>query len=81
MCPPDVLPIPEGFGGTCGFEQSVAQPRCIAPLKIESLAEYPGLMPTARVRLAQAIVRNLADIEDSLIAVRQKRRHAGARTS
>ena len=43
MCPPGVLPIPEGFGGTCGFEQSAAQPRCIAPLKIEDLAEYPAL--------------------------------------
>ncbi len=30
MRPPGVLPILEGFGGTRGFEQSVAQPRCIA---------------------------------------------------
>ena len=51
MRPPSVLPILEGFGGTCGFEQSVAQPRCIAPLKIEGLAEYPGLIATESVRL------------------------------
>ena len=53
MRPPSVLPILEGFGRTRGIEQSVAQPRCIAPLKIEGLAEYPGLMPTPRTRGVQ----------------------------
>jgi hypothetical protein len=33
------------------------------------------------VQRVQAIILNLADIEDSLIAVRQTRRHAGAQTS
>jgi len=75
MCPPGVLPIPEGFGGTCGFEQSAAQPRCIAPLKIEDLAEYPGLMPTSRMQWVQTIVLDLTHIEDCLIAVWQALRH------
>jgi hypothetical protein len=77
MRPPSVLPILEGFGGTCGFEQSVAQPRCIAPLKIEGLAEYPGLMPTSRMRGVQTIVLDLTHIEDCLIAVWQTLRHRG----
>jgi hypothetical protein len=70
MRPPGVLPILKGFGGTCGFEQSVAQPRCIAPLNIEGLAEYPGLMPTSRMRGVQTIVLDLTHIEDCLISVR-----------
>ena len=77
MRPPNVLPILEGFGGTCGFEQSVAQPRCIAPLKIEGLAEYPGFMPASRMRGVQTIVLDLTHIEDCLIAVWQTLRHRG----
>ncbi len=77
MRPPSVLPILEGFGGTGGFEQNFAQPRCIAPLKTKGLAEYPGLMPTSRMRGVQTIVLDLARIEDCLIAVWQTRRHRG----
>jgi hypothetical protein len=75
MRPPGVLPILEGFGGTC--EQSIAQPRCIAALKIEHLSEYPGLMPASRMRGVQTIVLDLAQIEDCLIAVWQTLRHRG----
>ena len=45
------------------------------------LAEYPSLVTTARVRRAEAIVLNLADIGDSFIAVPQTGRHGGDRTS
>ena len=31
------------------FEQDATQPGCVAALRIESLAEYPSLVPTARV--------------------------------
>jgi hypothetical protein len=27
----------KGLPGTCGFEQNIVQPPCIAPLKIEGL--------------------------------------------
>lgn len=77
MGPPSVGRNLEGLVGACGFEQNVAQPRCIGLLKIEGLAEYPGLVPASRVRQAQAIVPDLANIEDRLIAVRQTRRHGG----
>ena len=77
MRPPGVLPILEGFGGTCGIEQSIAQPRCITALKIERLSEYPGLMPASRMRGVQTIVLDLAHIEDCLIAVWQTLRHRG----
>jgi hypothetical protein len=75
MRPPSVVPILEGFGGTCGFEQSVAQPGRIAPLKIEGLAEYPGFMPASWMRGIQTIVLDLTHIEDCLIAVWQTLRH------
>src|SRR5450631_733801 len=65
------------FDGTCGFEQSIAQPRCIASLKIEGLAEYPSLMPASRMRGVQTIVLDLAHIEDCLIVVWQTLRHRG----
>ena len=65
----------------CGFKQNISQPSSVAALKVEGLAKYPGLVPTAWVRWAQAIVLDLADIEDSLIAARQTCRHAGVRTS
>ena len=47
----------------------------------EGLVEHPGLVPAARVRRAHAIVLDLADIEDSPIAMRQTRRHADTQTS
>ena len=81
MAPPSVRCNLEGLARACGVRQNVSQPRCVAALKVECLAEYPGLLPTPRVRRAHAIVGDLADIEDSLIAVRQTRRHADARTS
>jgi hypothetical protein len=65
----------------CGFKQGVSQPRCVVALKIKRLAEHPSLVSTARVRRVQTIILDLADIEDGLIAMRQMRRHAGARTS
>jgi hypothetical protein len=65
----------------CGFKQDISQPGRVAALEVERLAEYPSLVAAARVRWAQAIVLDFADIEDSLIAVRQARRHAVARTS
>ena len=81
MRPPVVHHNRGGLVGVRGFKQNVSQPRGVAVLKIEGFAEYPRLVPTARVRRAHAIVLDLADIEDSLIAVRQTRHHAGARTS
>ena len=40
--PPSILYC---FAGLCSFEQSIAQPRCIAPLKAEGFTEYPGFVP------------------------------------
>ena len=71
----------EGFAGARGFKQGISQPRCVVALKIKCLAEHPSLVSTARVRRVQTIIPDLADIEDGLIAMRQMRRHAGARTS
>ena len=71
----------EGLAGARGFKQGISQPRCVVALKIKCLAEHPSLVSTARVRRVQTIIPDLADIEDGLIAMRQMRRHAGARTS
>jgi len=49
MGPPSVfanLANPGRFGAY-GFEQNMAQPRCVASLKAESLPEYAGLVPAA----------------------------------
>jgi hypothetical protein len=70
-----------GVAGMSCFKQNVTQPGCVAALEVEGLAKHPGLVPTARVRRVQAIVLDLANIEDSLITVRQTLRHAGACTS
>jgi hypothetical protein len=75
---PSVLPILEGFGGICGFEQCVAQPRGIASLQIECLAEYPGLMPTSRMRGIQTIVLDLTHIE-KIVGWAMPTRRANAR--
>ena len=61
----------------CGLKQGVSQPRRVAALKVKGLPEDPSLVPATRVRCVQAIVLDLADIKDSLIAVRQTRRHPG----
>ena len=57
--------------GACGFQQNVPQPPRIAALEAKSLAEYPSLVATARVRRIEAVVLNLADIEHSLVPLRQ----------
>ena len=64
MRPPSVLFILEGFGGTCGLEQGIAQPRCIAPLKIEGLAEYPGLVAASQMGLGKAVGAQLGNVDN-----------------
>jgi hypothetical protein len=61
----------------CSFEQSIAQPRCIAPLKAKGLTEYPGFVPPPRMRRVQTIILDLAHIEDCFTAVRQTPCHCG----
>jgi len=73
MGPPSVFANLGGLAGAYSFEQNIAQPRCVASVKAESLPEYPGLVPTAWVQWVQAIVLDFADIEDRLIALRQTR--------
>jgi hypothetical protein len=77
MRPPGILSDRECFAGMGGIEENAAQPRRIAPFETECLAEYPGFMPTARVYQAQAIILDLADIENGLIAARKASRHRG----
>jgi len=77
MRPPGVHPNRGGLARACGFKQDVSQPRCVAALKVEGLAEYPGLVPTARVRRAHAIVLDFADIEDSRMATTDRDSGAG----
>ena len=81
MGPPSVNGNLGGLAGACGFKQNISQLGGIAALKVKGLAEYPSLVTAARVRRAQAIVLDFADIEDCFIAVRQTRRHAGTRAS
>jgi hypothetical protein len=64
-----------GGAGPRGLQQNVAQPPRIAALEVKSLAEY--LMATARVRWAEAVVLDLADIEYSLVPVGQICCHGG----
>ena len=73
MGPPSVFANLGGLAGAYSFEQNIAQPRCVASVKAESLPEYPGLVPAAWVQWVQAIVLDFADIEDRLIAQRQTR--------
>jgi hypothetical protein len=77
MRPPRVYRDRRGLAGARGFKQNVSQPGCVAVLKVEGLAEYPGLVPASRVRWVQAIALDLADIEDGLLAVWQMLRHNG----
>jgi len=74
---PSVLPVLEGLARAHGLEQSIAQPRSVAPLKVEGIAEHPSLVPASGVRRVQAIILDLTDIEDSLNTVRQKVGHGG----
>jgi hypothetical protein len=50
MGSPSVLCDLEGLRGACGFEQNITQPPGVTALKVERLAEYPGLVPAARMR-------------------------------
>ncbi len=59
-----------------GLKQGVPQPRGIVLLEAEGLPKHPCLVPTARVRWAQAIVLELPDIEDRPIAMREMHHHA-----
>src|SRR5258708_6450532 len=79
MGPPGVRPNLRGLVGSCGSNQSVPQPCCLALPELERFAKYTSLVPAARVRRTQAIVLDLADIENRPIAVRQTCRHTGAR--
>src|ERR1700744_3229936 len=72
-----------GIGGDChglararSLEQSVPQPRRVALLKADCLTKPPSLVPATRMRWIQAIVRQLPDIDDRPVAVRQMRHHA-----
>jgi len=41
-----------GIAGSCGLKQRISQPRCIAPLKVEGVAEHTSLVATARMQRA-----------------------------
>jgi hypothetical protein len=69
MRSPSILDGQERFARTGRFEQNAAQPCCVALLKTEGLPEYPRFVPPARVRRVQAIVLDLAKLEDSPVAV------------
>src|SRR5262249_15853965 len=73
MAAPSVISNLKSFAGASGFEQNIAQLRCVASLKTESIAEYPSFVPASRMQRIQAIVLDLANIEDCLVAVRQAR--------
>ena len=69
------------IAGSCGFEQRISEPWRIAPLKVEGVAKHSSLMATARVQRAKAIVLDLANVEDRLIAMWQTPSHIGPRVS
>jgi hypothetical protein len=75
MGSPNVRRNLRGLAETRGFKQNISQPSCIAALKIKRLTEYPSLMSAARVQWAQAIVLNLANIENSLVTIGQMYGH------
>ena len=68
------------LAGACRCNQNVSQPSSVTMFETERLAEYPSLMPTARVRQAQAIVLNLTDIENNIIAIWQTHSYTVAQT-
>ncbi len=53
MRPPGVYRDRGRLAGACGFKQDVSQLRSVATPETDGLAEYPSLVPTARVRLRQ----------------------------
>jgi hypothetical protein len=65
------------FAGPRGFKQNISQPGCVAALEPKRVTEYSSLVSATRVRWAQAIILKLADIEDCLIPMRQKRHAHG----
>ena len=67
--------------GARGFQQNVPEPPRIAALEAKSLAEYPSLVATARVRRIEAVILDLADIEHSLVPLRQIGCHGGCLVS
>ena len=73
MGPPRVGNHLGGLAGASPFKQNISQPRRVAALKVERLAECSSLVPAARVREIEAIVCKLAD-------VRQTPRHGGRLT-
>jgi len=70
VSPPSVGCDLRRLAGACSFEQNISQPRRIALLKVKRLSKYPSLVPATRVGQAQAIILDLADIENRLVAVR-----------
>ena len=75
MRPPKVGRDRGGLVRACSLKQNVSQPRRVIALQVEGLAEYPGLVPASRVRRAQAIVLDFAQIDYGLIAAWQPLRH------
>jgi hypothetical protein len=59
-----------GLVGARGLKQNSSQPPSVASLKVKCLMKYPSLVSAARVRRVQAVVLDLADIEDRSISVR-----------
>jgi hypothetical protein len=49
MGAPSVRRKLEGLARARGLKQSISQPRCVAALKVEGLAEHPSFVPAARV--------------------------------
>jgi hypothetical protein len=68
MGSPNIRRSLKGLFRTRGLEQIFSQPRRIALFNAKSLAEYASLVPPARVRCAEAIVLDLTEVEDGLIA-------------
>jgi hypothetical protein len=52
MGPPSIRRNLRGLAGAGGLKQNISQPRGVAVLKVKGLAEYPSLVPAARVRRA-----------------------------
>jgi hypothetical protein len=64
-----------GLVGARGIKQNTSQPPGVASLKVKCLVKYASLVSATRVRRVQAVVLDLADIEDRSIAVWQTRCH------
>jgi len=62
---------PDWVGTTHGIQQGIAQPPSIRSSEAKRVTKDPSLVPTARMRRVEAIVFELAQIEDKFVAVRQ----------